>query len=159
MQHTGGKDAVQLQVAEKYLDGFSKLARESTTVLLPANPGGDFFIFLCLTSALPLISTPVLPHTKILPALPVAYINFKFFYFFSACMPRCAHTHICGCMCTHKHTHTHIRMYVHIHTCTHSYGCMCVCIHTHIHTHTHTHTQTQGCMCTYKHGCICTDRQ
>ena len=43
MQHTGGMDAVQLQVAEKYLEGFSKLARESTTVLLPANPGGYFW--------------------------------------------------------------------------------------------------------------------
>jgi len=38
MQHKGGMDAVQLQVAEKYLDGFSKIAQESTTVLLPANP-------------------------------------------------------------------------------------------------------------------------
>lgn len=38
MQHQGGMDAVQLQVAEKYLDGFSKMAQESTTVLLPANP-------------------------------------------------------------------------------------------------------------------------
>mmetsp|Transcript_9398 Transcript_9398/g.14825 ORF Transcript_9398/g.14825 Transcript_9398/m.14825 type:complete len:437 (+) Transcript_9398:32-1342(+) len=38
MQHKGGMDAVQLQVAEKYLEGFSKIAQESTTVLLPANP-------------------------------------------------------------------------------------------------------------------------
>ena len=28
------------QVAEKYLEGFSKIAQESTTVLLPANPAG-----------------------------------------------------------------------------------------------------------------------
>ena len=39
LQSKGGPDAVQLQVAEKYLEGFSKLARESTTVLLPSNPG------------------------------------------------------------------------------------------------------------------------
>jgi regulator of protease activity HflC (stomatin/prohibitin superfamily) len=34
---TGGKDAVALQIAEKYVDAFSKLAKESTTVLLPSN--------------------------------------------------------------------------------------------------------------------------
>lgn len=33
----GGKDAVALQVAEKYVDAFSNIAKESTTVLLPAS--------------------------------------------------------------------------------------------------------------------------
>ena len=46
------------QVAEKYLDGFSKLARESTTVLLPANPGGDFFSQFFLTT-LPAIALQI----------------------------------------------------------------------------------------------------
>ncbi|EKX41754.1 hypothetical protein GUITHDRAFT_141750 [Guillardia theta CCMP2712] len=38
IQVAGGKDAVALKIAEKYLEGFSKVAKESTTVLLPANP-------------------------------------------------------------------------------------------------------------------------
>jgi hypothetical protein len=132
MQHTGGKDAVQLQVAEKYLDGFSKLARESTTVLLPANPGGDFFIFLCLTIALPLISTPVLPHTKILPALPVAYIHIKKNHFFPACMPRCAHTRTLVDVCAHTHTHTH--RFECMFTYTHAHSHTDVCVRAYIHT-------------------------
>mmetsp|Transcript_5629 Transcript_5629/g.13159 ORF Transcript_5629/g.13159 Transcript_5629/m.13159 type:complete len:392 (+) Transcript_5629:93-1268(+) len=39
IQKTGGKDAVTLQVAEKYLGAFEKLAKESTAILLPSNPG------------------------------------------------------------------------------------------------------------------------
>jgi regulator of protease activity HflC (stomatin/prohibitin superfamily) len=34
---TSGKDAVALQIAEKYVEAFGKIAKESTTVLLPAN--------------------------------------------------------------------------------------------------------------------------
>jgi regulator of protease activity HflC (stomatin/prohibitin superfamily) len=33
----GGEDAVALRIAEDYVDAFGKLAKESTTVLLPAN--------------------------------------------------------------------------------------------------------------------------
>lgn len=33
----GGEDAVALRVAEKYIDAFAELAKESTTLLLPAN--------------------------------------------------------------------------------------------------------------------------
>jgi hypothetical protein len=33
---TGGSDAVALRVAEQYLDAFSQLAKQSTTLLLPA---------------------------------------------------------------------------------------------------------------------------
>lgn len=33
----GGKDAANLEVAKKYLDQFGKLAKESTTLILPAN--------------------------------------------------------------------------------------------------------------------------
>lgn len=36
---SGGGDAVALRVAEQYVAAFSELARESTTVLLPANVG------------------------------------------------------------------------------------------------------------------------
>ncbi|MBY0406359.1 MAG: paraslipin [Rickettsiales bacterium] len=36
---TGGEQAVALRVAEQYVSAFSKLAQESTTVLLPSNPG------------------------------------------------------------------------------------------------------------------------
>lgn len=35
----GGKDAVALQVAEKYVDAFGKLAKESNTVVVPAGLG------------------------------------------------------------------------------------------------------------------------
>ena len=35
----GGEDAVALRVAEQYVAAFRELAQESTTVLLPANPG------------------------------------------------------------------------------------------------------------------------
>jgi len=35
----GGEDAVTLRVAEKYIDAFSELAKESTTLLLPSNAG------------------------------------------------------------------------------------------------------------------------
>lgn len=38
-QTPGGKDAVSLQVAEKYVDAFSKLAKESNTVVVPADIG------------------------------------------------------------------------------------------------------------------------
>lgn len=37
IQKQGGSDAVALKVAEQYIAAFSKLAKESTTVLLPAN--------------------------------------------------------------------------------------------------------------------------
>lgn len=37
IQKQGGPDAVALKVAEQYITAFSKLAKESTTVLLPAN--------------------------------------------------------------------------------------------------------------------------
>lgn len=39
LQKPGGREAVSLRVAEQYLDGFSKLARSSTTMLLPADAG------------------------------------------------------------------------------------------------------------------------
>ncbi|TAE79823.1 MAG: paraslipin [Alphaproteobacteria bacterium] len=35
----GGKEAVSLKVAEQYVASFGKLAKESTTILLPANAG------------------------------------------------------------------------------------------------------------------------
>jgi len=34
-----GSDAVAMSVAEKYVDAFSKLAKQSNTILLPANTG------------------------------------------------------------------------------------------------------------------------
>ncbi|RLN64499.1 hypothetical protein BBJ29_001087 [Phytophthora kernoviae] len=37
IHETGGRDAVALQVAEKYVDAFGNIAKEGTTVLLPAN--------------------------------------------------------------------------------------------------------------------------
>lgn len=37
IRQQGGSDAVALKVAERYVDAFSKLAKEGTTVLLPAN--------------------------------------------------------------------------------------------------------------------------
>ncbi|CAH0484827.1 unnamed protein product [Peronospora farinosa] len=37
IQATGGRDAVALQVAEKYVDAFGNIAKESTTLLLPSN--------------------------------------------------------------------------------------------------------------------------
>ena len=35
----GGEDAVALAIAEQYVGAFKELAKESTTVLLPANAG------------------------------------------------------------------------------------------------------------------------
>ncbi|CDK29649.1 unnamed protein product [Kuraishia capsulata CBS 1993] len=35
----GGKDAVSLQIAEKYVEAFSKLAKESNTIVLPSELG------------------------------------------------------------------------------------------------------------------------
>ncbi|POM58054.1 Stomatin-like protein [Phytophthora palmivora] len=37
IQETGGRDAVALQVAEKYVEAFGNIAKEGTTVLLPSN--------------------------------------------------------------------------------------------------------------------------
>ncbi len=37
IRQEGGEDAVALKIGEKYVEAFSKLAQESTTVLLPAN--------------------------------------------------------------------------------------------------------------------------
>ena len=37
IQKTGGSDAVALQLAEQYIEQFGKLAKESNTILLPAN--------------------------------------------------------------------------------------------------------------------------
>lgn len=34
----GGKEAVSLKIAENYIEAFSKLAKESNTILLPSNP-------------------------------------------------------------------------------------------------------------------------
>lgn len=39
IEKNGGKDAVALRVAEQYVDAFSKLAKEGTTVLLPSSAG------------------------------------------------------------------------------------------------------------------------
>lgn len=39
IQKTGGADAVALKIAEQYVSAFGELAKESTTVLLPANAG------------------------------------------------------------------------------------------------------------------------
>ena len=39
IQKQGGAEAVSLRVAEQYVQAFSKLAKDSTTVLLPANTG------------------------------------------------------------------------------------------------------------------------
>ncbi|MGB7298340.1 MAG: SPFH domain-containing protein [Burkholderiaceae bacterium] len=38
-QLPGGMDAVSLQVAEKYVDAFARLAKESNTMIIPANVG------------------------------------------------------------------------------------------------------------------------
>ncbi|MCO5572826.1 hypothetical protein L7F22_026585 [Adiantum nelumboides] len=37
IQETGGQEAVALRIAEQYMDAFSNIAREGTTMLLPAN--------------------------------------------------------------------------------------------------------------------------
>jgi hypothetical protein len=37
MQDPGGAQAVQLRVAEQYIEKFGQLAKESTTLVLPAN--------------------------------------------------------------------------------------------------------------------------
>jgi regulator of protease activity HflC (stomatin/prohibitin superfamily) len=37
IQKAGGEEAVALKIAEQYVSAFSKLAKESTTILLPAN--------------------------------------------------------------------------------------------------------------------------
>jgi len=37
IQKAGGEEAVALKIAEQYVEAFSKLAKESTTLLLPAN--------------------------------------------------------------------------------------------------------------------------
>ncbi|XVF80458.1 hypothetical protein PTKIN_Ptkin15bG0075200 [Pterospermum kingtungense] len=37
IQESGGTEAVSLRIAEQYIDAFSKLAKEGTTVLLPSN--------------------------------------------------------------------------------------------------------------------------
>ena len=37
IRKTGGSDAVSLKVAEQYVEAFSKLAKESNTILLPSN--------------------------------------------------------------------------------------------------------------------------
>lgn len=39
IQRSGGTDAVALKIAEQYVGAFKELAREGTTVLLPANAG------------------------------------------------------------------------------------------------------------------------
>ena len=37
IQNKGGNEAVSLRIAEQYIDAFSKLAKESNTILLPSN--------------------------------------------------------------------------------------------------------------------------
>jgi len=39
VQKTGGEKAVALRLAEQYISAFSKLAKETNTILLPANTG------------------------------------------------------------------------------------------------------------------------
>lgn len=38
-QHEGGKDAVNLKIAEEYIKQFGKIAKETNTVVIPANMG------------------------------------------------------------------------------------------------------------------------
>lgn len=38
IRQSGGVDAVAMSVAEKYVEAFSKIAKEGTTILLPSNP-------------------------------------------------------------------------------------------------------------------------
>lgn len=37
LQHPGGNEAVNLKVAEQYIDAFAKLAKENNTLIMPAN--------------------------------------------------------------------------------------------------------------------------
>ena len=37
LQHPGGNEAVNLKVAEQYVEAFSKLAKENNTLIMPAN--------------------------------------------------------------------------------------------------------------------------
>ena len=39
LQAKGAQDAVQLRVAEQYIDAFSQLAKETNTVVVPQNVG------------------------------------------------------------------------------------------------------------------------
>ena len=39
LQAKGAQDAIQLRVAEQYIDAFSQLAKETNTVIVPQNVG------------------------------------------------------------------------------------------------------------------------
>ncbi len=39
INQTGGREAIELKVAEQYVDAFENLAKTSTTVLLPGDAG------------------------------------------------------------------------------------------------------------------------
>ena len=64
----GGMNAVNLQVAEKYVEAFSKLAKEGNTLVVPANLGD---LSTLITSAMTMVlgdgasggATPVLPKS------------------------------------------------------------------------------------------------
>jgi regulator of protease activity HflC (stomatin/prohibitin superfamily) len=50
IQKTGGKDAVALQVAEKYIDAFANLAKTNNTILLPQNTDVSSFVAQALAT-------------------------------------------------------------------------------------------------------------
>jgi regulator of protease activity HflC (stomatin/prohibitin superfamily) len=62
IRHPGGMEAVNLQVAEKYVDALGKLARENNTMIVPANLTDLATIIATATSVIrqqPPLSAPV----------------------------------------------------------------------------------------------------
>ena len=66
MQGPQAQGAVSLNVAEKYVDAFEKLAKEGTTVVVPANLGD---IASMVTSGLATFNNITKPQSKALPSL------------------------------------------------------------------------------------------
>lgn len=63
IQSPGGKEAVSFQVALKYVEAFEKLAKQSTTLMLPANPSDVSSMVAQATTIFSKLSQAPAPNT------------------------------------------------------------------------------------------------
>lgn len=72
---TGGKDAVSMRIAEQYIDAFSKLAKEGTTLMLPSNPGDPNAMIGQAMSIFKKLSKSEQPHAVVSDAAKISEAN------------------------------------------------------------------------------------
>jgi len=67
MDESGGRDAVALRVAEKWVEAFSKLAKENNTLIIPADAGNAGSIIAQALSIFGAVSKNSIPQSSPTP--------------------------------------------------------------------------------------------